>query len=97
MREVGRKIDPLGKEITRYSDPLEIYTSQERLEAEAKAKFGSSSVVSGQETEAANERRRLLAEQMGRQRAARRGGYRALLSQQRLSPETGLQTTLGVA
>jgi hypothetical protein len=48
------------------------------------------------ETEAEIERKRLLSEQAARQRAARRGGYRALLSQERFAPETGLQTTLGV-
>lgn len=55
-----------------------------------------SEALSAQESEAAIERKRLLSEQLARTRAARRGGYRALLSQQRLTPETGLQTTLGV-
>lgn len=48
-----------------------------------------------QQSEADVERKRLLQEQTARTRAARRGGYRALLSQMRFAPETGLQTTLG--
>jgi len=59
------------------------------------APAGDSEILARAEAEADVERRRLLAEQQARVRAARRGGYRALLSQERLTPETGLQTTLG--
>lgn len=52
-------------------------------------------ILDQQEADAASERARLLTEQRARQRAARRGGIRSLLSSERLSPETGLQTTLG--
>jgi len=55
------------------------------------------SILSRQENEADMEKLRLMSEQRARSRAARRGGYRALLSQERLSPESGLQTTLGAA
>jgi hypothetical protein len=53
-------------------------------------------ILARQEKQAADERARLATEQMARSRAAKRGGgFRSLLSEQRLSPETGLQNTLG--
>jgi hypothetical protein len=57
---------------------------------------GQEAILAKQETQAADERARLAAEQMARQRAGRRGGgFRALLSESRLNAETGLQNTLG--
>lgn len=53
-------------------------------------------ILGKQEAQAAEERKRLAAEQMSRQRAASRGGgFRGLLSEQRLNAESGLQNTLG--
>jgi len=53
-------------------------------------------ILAKQETQASDERARLASEQMARQRAATRGGgFRGLLSETRLNPETGLQNTLG--
>lgn len=53
-------------------------------------------ILARQEQQASEERARLAAEQMARQRAAKRGGgFRGLLSEQRLNAETGLQNTLG--
>lgn len=57
---------------------------------------GQEAILGKQEKQSADERTRLAAEQTARQRAARRGGgFRGLLSEQRLNPETGLQNTLG--
>lgn len=55
-------------------------------------------ILGRQEKSAADERARLAGEQAARSRAAKRGGgFRGLLSEQRLTPETGLQNTLGAA
>jgi hypothetical protein len=55
-------------------------------------------ILGRQEKSAADERARLAGEQAARQRAAKRGGgFRGLLSEQRLTPESGLQNTLGTA
>lgn len=55
-------------------------------------------ILGRQEQQAAAERTRLAGEQMARSRAAKRGGgFRGLLSEQRLNAETGLQNTLGAS
>jgi hypothetical protein len=90
MKEIGKVLDPLG-------GTMKVAGPMLGEGGSAPKGAGDQPILARQESEADVERRRLLAEQQARQRAARRGGYRALLSQQRLSPETGLQTTLGVA
>jgi len=111
MKAIGKKTDPVGQAISNTFggssgklDPLHLYETGEEQnaarDAATAATFAAgqtSAIVGLQESEANVERRRLLAQQQARSRAARRGGYRALLSQQRLTPETGLQTTLGPA
>lgn len=63
--------------------------------AAAAAQATQAAQIAAGEKKAQSEQARLLAEQMARQRAAARGGFRALLSSARLNPESGLQTTLG--
>jgi hypothetical protein len=81
MKDVGKLLDPLG-----------IFKSDSPSPSAATA---ADPILDRQESDVAAERAKLTAEQFARQRAARRGGYRALLSQERMTPETGLQTTLG--
>jgi hypothetical protein len=63
----------------------------------AAAQAQQAAIIAKQEAQATEERSRLQAEQMARQRAARRSGMRALLSDARLTPESGLPTTLGAS
>ena len=89
---LGKKVDPIVHGAAEF-----IAKSDGGEESPGKTPDTGESILSRQENEASIEKLRLLSEQRARSRAARRGGYRALLSQQRLSPESGLQTTLGPA